>query len=195
MSDLLIRAQEGCEPDPFLLWDSVHKSIEDGTDFVCDWAIAGPGANTLNVGGLQAVAALGTAVYLLLFTDVYCPPDHPLAYLAAGDRRGWWGDGIDVRTDLDEQPLGSLLYLLDRAPMVAAGIPIEQWAKTFATDALAPLLAQGVVASIDVETWADDEDDRVYAAIALYGSDGSVLFAVDSRVTAAFALVWRQLVK
>ncbi len=187
MADLLIRAQEGCAPDPFLLWDSVHKSIEDDTDFVCDWKIAGPGANTLNVGGLQAVAALATAVYLLLFTDLYCPPDHPLAYLADNDARGWWGDGIDVRADLNEQPLGSLLYLLARAPLNAAGMPIEQWAEILATQALAPLIAQGVVATMDVAATAFPQDDRVQLTAVLYGSDGSVAYS------GAFDLIWRQL--
>jgi len=120
MPEYLIRANEGCAPDPFLLWDSVHEDIEGGTDFVCDWALAGPGTNTLNVGGLQAVAELGTAVYLCLFTDAYVPTDHPLYYLADGDNRGWWGDGIDVETNLGEGPLGSYLWLLERAPLVAA---------------------------------------------------------------------------
>ena len=71
MPEYLIRANEGCAPDPFLLWDSVHQDVEGGTDFVCDWLLAAPGANNLNVGGLQAIAELGTAVYLMLFTDAY----------------------------------------------------------------------------------------------------------------------------
>jgi phage gp46-like protein len=187
MTDFLIRAAEGCALDPFLLWDSVHKSVEDDTDFVCDFALAAPGANTLNVGGLQSIAALGTAVYLLLFTDVYCPPEHPLAFLAGPDKRGWWGDGVDVRTDLGEKPLGSLLWLLERAPLVAAGVPIEQWAQTLATDALAVLLSQGAVAKIDVAAAVNPALSRVELSVQIYGRDGAGAFS------GKFFVVWRQM--
>jgi phage gp46-like protein len=186
MPDLLVRAQEGCAPDPFLLWDSVHKSIEDGTDFVCDWALAGPAA-TLNAGGLQATAALGTAVYLLLFTDVYCPPDHPLYFLVGGDNRGWWGDGIDLRADLGEQPLGSLLWLLERAPLVCAGVPTATWAQLLASAALAPLSAQGVVAAIDMQASANIAMERIELSVQLYGRDGAVAYS------GKYNVIWRQI--
>ncbi len=188
MAEFRIRAQEGCSPDPFLLWDSVHISIEDGTDFVCDWALAAPPNNTLNVGGLQAVAELQTAGYLLLFTDAYVPPDHPLAYLADGDVRGFWGDGVDVRADLNEVPLGSFLWLLERAPLEAAGMPIEYWAEVFAIEALAPLKAQGAVVEIDVSAAVNIEMSRVELSVQLYGRNTDLVY--DRR----FDLAWRQLV-
>jgi phage gp46-like protein len=187
MPEYLIRADEGCLPDPFLLPDSVHVDIEGGTDFVCDWALAKPPNDTLNVGGLQATNELGTAVYLLLFSDVFCPPDHPLAFLADGDNRGWWGDGVDVRADLDEKPLGSLLWLLERAPLVVAGTPIEQWAETFAAEALSVLQMQGAVAEIDCSAVANTIAERVDLSVELYGSDGSVVFSNQ------FELAWRQI--
>jgi phage gp46-like protein len=187
MPEYLIRANEGCAPDPFLLWDSVHEDIEGGTDFVCDWALAGPGTNTLNVGGLQAVAELGTAVYLCLFTDAYVPTDHPLYYLADGDNRGWWGDGIDVEANLGEGPLGSYLWLLERAPLVAAGVGIEQWAQTFAAAALAPLQAQGAVVQIVTSAVVNTQMSRVELSVQLYGRNGTLAF--DRR----FDLAWSQL--
>ena len=187
MPEYLIRANEGCAPDPFLLWDSVHEDIEGGTEFVCDWALAGPGANTLNVGGLQSVAAMATAVYLALFTDAYVPPDHPLAYLADGDNRGWWGDGVEVETNLGEGPLGSWLWLLERAPLVAAGVPIEQWAQTFALQALAPLQTQGAVVEINASATVDTQMGRVELSVQLYGANGAVMF--DQK----FELIWNQL--
>lgn len=187
MPEYLVRSNEACAPDPFLLWDSVHESIEDGTDFICDWRLAAPGLDNLNVGGLQAITALGTAAYLLLGTDVYCPPDHPLAYLADGDYRGWWGDGVDVRDDLNERPLGSLLYLLERAPLVAAGVPIEQWAKTFAVDALAVLQTQGAVVKIECDSGVDVANSRVWVTPRLFARDGTLLF--DGR----YEVVWSQL--
>jgi phage gp46-like protein len=187
MPEFLIRGNEGCQPDPTLLWDSVHIGIEDGVDFVCDFAISNPSVEPLNVGGLQAVAELATAVYLLLFTDLYIPPDHPLAYLADGDNRGGWGDGVDVRGDLGEVPLGSWLWLLERVPLVAAGMPIEQWAQVFALAALAPLQDQGAVAQIVADAVADVENERIVLTVQLYGGDGTIVF--DRR----FDLVWRQL--
>lgn len=187
MPEYLIRSQEGCSPDPFLLPDSVLIGIEDGTDFLCDWALAAPPNNVLNAGGLRAVAELETAVLLLLFTDTFVPPDHPLAYLADGDGRGFWGDGVDVRTDLSEAPLGSLLWLLERAPLEAAGMPIEYWAQAFATEALAPLLAQGAVVEIDVSAVANTLMSRIELSVQLYGRNGEL--AYDRR----FDLAWEQL--
>jgi phage gp46-like protein len=187
MPEYLIRANEGCAPDPFLLWDSVHRDIEGGTDFVCDWVLAAHGLNTLNVGGLQATSELQTAVYLALFTDAYVPPDHPLAYLADGDNRGWWGDGVDVRTDLDEGPLGSFLWLLERAPLVAAGVGIDLWAQSFAAQVLAPLQAQGAVAKITTQASVDTQNSRLELSVALYGSDGAQAYS------GTFQLAWQQL--
>lgn len=176
MPEYLIRANEGCAPDPFLLWDSVQQSIEDGTDFLCDWALAGPGTNTLNAGGLQAIDAIATAARLALWTDAYVPTNHPLFYLADGDNRGWWGDGVDVRTDLGEGPLGSFLWLLERAPLVIKGTPAQQWAQTFALQALAPLQQQGVVAKITCEAGVNTQNSRVWVRPKLYGSDGSLVY-------------------
>jgi phage gp46-like protein len=187
MPEYLIRANEGCAPDPFLLWDSVHRDIEGGTDFVCDWVLAQAGTDNLNVGGLQATSELATAVYLMLFSDAYVAPDHPLAYLADGDNRGWWGDGIDVDASLGEGPLGSLLWLLERAPLVAAGVPIEQWAQSLALSALAPLQAQGAVAKIVASATVNTAYGRVELSVALYGSDGALAYS------GMFWLAWQQL--
>lgn len=187
MPEYLIRANEGCAPDPFLLWDSVHRDIEGGTDFVCDWVLAAPGLNALNVGGLQATSELATACYLALFTDAYVPPDHPLAYLADGDNRGWWGDGVDVDTSANEGPLGSFLWLLERAPLVAAGVGIEQWAQSFALTALAPLQGQGAVARIVASAAVNTQLGRVELVVALYGSNGALAYS------GKFWLAWQQL--
>jgi phage gp46-like protein len=187
MPEYLIRADEGCAPDPSVLWDSVHQDIEGGTEFVCDWLLASAPNNVLNAGGLQSIAALATAVYLLLFTDAYVPPTHPLAYLADGDNRGWWGDGIDVDATAGEQPLGSWLWLLGRAPLVVAGMPIEQWAQSLALQALAPLQTQGVVAKIVATATVITQYSRVDLSVQLYGSDGTLMFDQD------FELVWQQI--
>lgn len=176
--DVLIRADEACRADPFLLWDSRYDPVAG----VADWALAGNAAG--NTGGLAADAALATAVTLCMFSDAMIPPAHPLAYLVAdGDRRGWWGDGVDVRADLGEGPLGSLLWVLRRAPLTPA---IAQWARTLALQALSPLQRQGAVVRIDA-TATIMARDALVLDVAMYGRDGAKVF--DRK----FDLVWQQL--
>jgi len=164
-----IRANEGCKPQPILTWDTVW---DERTGYG-DWAYA-PASETYNPGGLQAEAALQTAVELCLFTDRFCPPDHPLAWLIENDDpRGWWGDGVDVRADLGEAPMGSLLWLLARAP---ATLPIAQWAQTMALESLQPLIGQQAVVRIDAQAELSPPS-RIDLAVQLYGRDGAQLFA------------------
>lgn len=177
--DVIVRAAEGCGPDPFLLWDSVW-SPELG---LADWAVAGRDEKN-NVGGLSAKRALFTAVVLCLFTDKRVPADHPLAYLASGDPRGWWGDAVDVRDDLGEADLGSLLWLLERAPLTD---DVVRWARAFALEALEPLKGQHAVVRVDAQVAANKPAGRLELTVQLYGRDGSSVF--DAR----FDLVWKQI--
>jgi phage gp46-like protein len=182
MSDALQRAGEGCAPDPFLLFDSVWMSAAGSADY----ALAGPD-EPLNRGGLAAKAALATAVTLALFTDIRVSPDHPLAFLAAGDPRGWWGDGADVRADLGESPLGSLLWLLERAPLTIRGQSAARWAEQFALEALLPLKQQAAVVRIEVSGSVNETANRLELSVALYGRDGGRVY--DRK----FDLVWNQI--
>jgi phage gp46-like protein len=176
--EVLIRADEACQPDPFLLWDSVW----DQNTGIADWRLAGPNAPQ-NSGGLAATAALATAVTLCLFSDAAMPANHPLAkYIADGDPRGWWGDGVDVRTDLGEGPLGSLLWILFRMPCNAA---TAMWAQMLAAEALAPLQGQGAVVEIDCSA-AVVGLNTMALEVALYGRNGQKLY--DRK----FDLIWDQ---
>lgn len=178
MDDVLIRSNEACQPDPFLLWDTIF----DAATGIADHAIAGNAP--LNSGGLAAGNALQTAVTLCLFTDAELPANHPLASLVAdGDFRGWWGDDIDVRTDLGETGLGSFLWVLRRAPLTPR---IARWAQTFALAALAPLQAQGAVVRIDCQT-AIVGTNQLQLAVQVYGRDGGKVY------DRAFDLIWSQL--
>lgn len=179
MPQVRVRIDEGAAPQPILLWDSVWRASEG----VADWAPAV--GEPQNRGGLQAGSALATAVVLALFTNRRCPDDHPLRYLAEDDLQGWWGDGIDVRRDLGEAPLGSLLWLLERAPLTAD--IVERWAQTFVQDALAPLLGQRAIVRAETEVTADERAGRLDILVRLYGRDGSRIF--DQR----FDAVWRQI--
>lgn len=178
MADLQLRISEGNEPQPKLLWDSVWHPNEG----VADWAPAGN--ETLNVGGLRAQQALHTAVILALFTDVQMPEGHPLAYLVEdGDRRGYWGDGIDVRDDLGEAALGSLLWIFERAPLTEE---IRRWVEVVALEALAPLKKQGIAARIEVQAYAQQAFNRLDLHIQIYGRDGAQIY--DQK----FADLWAQ---
>ena len=92
-----------------------------------------------------------------------------------------------MRTDLGEGPLGSFLWLLERAPLVAAGMPIEQWAQSFAIAALSPLQKQGAVAQITCDSGVDTQNSRVWVHPRLYAKDGTIAFEQQ------FELAWQQL--
>jgi phage gp46-like protein len=166
--DINVRIAEGCAPQPELLWDTVWN----GPGGFGDWAVAATG-EPLNAGGLQAMRPLSTAVALALFTDVACPPNHPLAP-PDGDLRGWWGDGVDMRADLGEAPLGSLLWLLERQVLDPVATP--RWAVAFAQTALAGLVGQMAVARVDVQAQALPPS-RLDLFVRLYGRDGAVIYS------------------
>ena len=184
MSDVLLRRGEACDPDPFLLWDSRW----DAARGFADWSLA-DADESLNRGGLRARDALASAVVLALFTDRRIAPSHPLYFLAGADPRGYWGDGIDVRSDLGEHELGSHLWLLERAPLTVAGQSAARWAESFARDALAPLIEQGAVVRLDVEAAADEIRGRIDLIVRLFGRDGTLAF--DRK----FELVWQQVAR
>jgi phage gp46-like protein len=181
---VVIRVAEGCAEDVNVLWDSVWDDIRG----FADWANADPDESS-NVGGLRAKAAIETAVTLCMFTDKRITPDHELFYLADGDTRGYWGDGVDVRTDLNETEMGSYLWLLERAPLTIRGLPIARWAEVFANDALATLIAQGVCVRIDVAATAYPLEQRLNLNVALYGRDGSQIYNRN------FDVLWQQVAR
>lgn len=179
MASLRVRIGEGNTKQPILLWDSVW-SPQLGS---ADWAIAGAD-EPQNRGGLQARAALHTAVIMLLFTDRRMRADHPLQYLVAGDDpRGWWGDGVDVRGDLFEDEMGSLLWVFERAPLTE---DIRRWVEALTLEALAPLIKQGAAVRIDASADAMFAINRVDLLVEIYGRDGARIY--DQR----FADIWKQ---
>jgi phage gp46-like protein len=181
MADVVIRAAEGCDEDVNALWDSVWSTA----DGIADWALADPDERS-NRGGLRSKAGIETAVVLALFTDKRIDPDHPLYFLADGDARGYWGDGIDVRADLNEGPLGSFLWLLERAPLTIRNISAARWAEQFATEALMPLQTQGVVVRMEIAATTNELESRLELVVRLFGRDGNRVF--DRK----FDVLWNQ---
>lgn len=179
MTQLRVRIGEGDKPQPELLWDSVWDKWSGGAD----WALA-DADETLNRGGLRAKEALATAIVLALFTDKRIPEQHPFRkYVDDGDPRGWWGDDIDVRSDLGEDELGSLLWVFARAPLTDAVI-LE--VETTAREALSCLIKQGVAVRIDVQAIAERAFGRCDLIVKVYGRDGQMIHDVR------FDDIWRQ---
>lgn len=169
MAQLRVRIDEGSDSQPTLLWDSVWVPWKGAAD----WAIAGSD-ETQNRGGLRARGALHTAIVIALFTDKRIPDDHPLLYLVAGeDPRGWFGDGEDVRADLGETEMGSLLWVFERAHL---NEDIRRWVEAIALEALAPLITQGVCSKITVDALAEFALNRVDLDVKIYAKDGTALY-------------------
>lgn len=183
MAGETIRINEGADADALLLWDSVWDP-EEGR---ADWAMAGD--EPQNHGGLRARAALHTAVILSLFSDRRIEKEHPCYWLADGDPRGYFGDGVDVRDDLGEAPLGSHLWLLERAPLTINALPAEHWAVQFATEALMPLQRQGVVVRMEIDATADRLRSRLKLFVRLFGRDGANVYDRN------FDIVWNQVAR
>ena len=183
MADFDLRVAEGCDDDANLLWDTVWD-VQTGRG---DWAMTPAGATT-NQGGLRATAALETAIIISLWTDRACPRDHPLFKFADGDPRGWWGDAVDVRADLGEGPLGSLLWLLERSAIDEVATP--RWAVSFVHEALAWMVEQNVAARIEAQASVSKSPNRLDIAVQIYGQDGAKIY--DRRFEDVWAQVRRE---
>ena len=101
----------------------------------------------------------------------------------AGDQRGWFGDGADVRTDLGEDEMGSLLWIFERAHL---NEEIRRWVELIAMEALMPLINQGAAVRVDVQAEAQFAINRVNLFVQLYGRDGTLSY--DHR----FEDIWAQ---
>lgn len=99
-----------------------------------------------DTGNLAVGDDLATAVWMSLFTDRRAATDDVLTD-GTDDRRGWWGDA------LADKPIGSRLWLLDRAKRIPETL---RRAEAYAREALAWLVEDGVAARVDVTAeWAN----------------------------------------
>lgn len=157
-------------------WDTVWSN-EFGEG---DWAIADPTGTAGGRGGLKADAGLATAIILALFTDKRAPEG---ARLDDGDRRGWFGDRIDVRADLGETDLGSWIWLYERSALTE-DLPLR--IRDAAIDGLEPIRLQGAVARFDVSVEMFRLEERIDLFIDAFSQDGTQVF------NQRFALLWDQ---
>ncbi|EHM03450.1 phage protein GP46 [Acetobacteraceae bacterium AT-5844] len=119
-----------------------------------DWTLL-PG------GDLEQAPPLVTAVHVSLFTDARASDDDRLAP-GETDRRGWWGDL------LDDQPIGSRLWLLRRAKHLPETLRLAQ---DYIREALAWLIQDGIAASLDV-TAVWQGPTRIAATITIHRATG-----------------------
>jgi phage gp46-like protein len=166
---LEVRIDEGEQQQPTLFWDSRWEPWRGQAD----WAMA-DASEPQNRGGLASRAALHTAVVISLFTDKRIERDHPLFHLLEdGDQRGWFGDGVDVRADLFEDHMGSLLWIFERAYL---NEEIRRQVELVSLEALQPLISQGAAVRIEVQAEAQFAINRVNLGVQIYGKDGSRLY-------------------
>lgn len=117
------------------------------TDLALRWDNELFGADlALDGAALATDEGLRTAVIVSLFTDARARDDDPLP--AEGDRRGWWGDAVPA---VPRDRIGSRLWLLSREKRLQS---VVARAHDYAAEALAWLVDDGIVASVQVEAEA-----------------------------------------
>jgi phage gp46-like protein len=116
------------------------------TDISIVWSLAlGRADWVVQDGDVLSGNDLASAVMISLFTDRRAPDDF-VPTDGTNDRRGVWFDG------LEETPLGSLLWTLERAK-ISNGQVLLQRAADFGTQALQWMLDKGVAAQLNVQTY------------------------------------------
>lgn len=114
-------------------------------------------------GDLALDKGLNTAVLISLFTDRRAEEGDDLPD-PQGDRRGWWGDGLNGGHDL----IGSRLWLLTRRKVTPE---TRRLYEEYTREALAWLVDDGVAASLDVSAaWV--AADRLEVSVAITRPDG-----------------------
>jgi phage gp46-like protein len=119
-------------------------------------------------GDFEAEPGLQTAVLISLFTDRHAEETDELDDI--DDKRGWWGDQIDVIAEGDE--IGSRLWLLERQVIRQNTlVKIQQYDE----EALQWMIDDGVVADINVivERMEYPDDDKIAHKIELFKIDGN----------------------
>lgn len=124
-------------------------------------------------GDLERENGLRTAVLMSLYTDRQANEDDELPDSNSDDRRGWWGDQIDL--DFKGDKIGSRLWLLERGKTDDSTLAA---AKFYIEECLEWMLDDEVAQAIDVEVERQKRRDgtsTLAANIAIRQSDGGVV--------------------
>lgn len=153
-------------------WDTVWVTGTSTSGTVGDWAVADPEAEPENKGGFRAQDKLTTAMIIALFTDAKLPDYLVDEYRFIGsDVQEWHGNTFGIEEG--EEPLGSLLWTLERLPMTE---DTAKLAEHYATAALQPLVRQKLASSFDVSVAYDKVLGRMDLKITAYGNEERVFF-------------------
>ena len=122
-----------------------------------------------NSGGLEATDPISTAILIALFTDARLP-DSMLGRFGftRNDQHQWHGNTFSVDQSQNEEPLGSLLWTLRRAPLVPYTCKL---AEHFAALAIQPLVRQGLIGSYSIIAEVDKVAGRINMWIRVYDPD------------------------
>jgi phage gp46-like protein len=143
-------------------------------DLALTWG-AGSADLSLIDSDLASDAGLTTAVLLSLFTDRRAEDDDRPPSGDESDRRGWWADQFSPnRADR----FGSRLWLLERSVRTDE---VRRRAIEYVREALAWMLEDRVVATIDIEADTTDRDLLIGVTLHRPGRDAVAL---------RFAHVW-----
>lgn len=159
------------------LWDTVFTGINEPTQGqVGDWPIADPEAEPENQGGLQDVDGLRTAMALALFTDAKLPDHFIDQYgFTPDDQHEWHGNTFGFEDD--EEPLGSLLWTIERMPL---NEDTARLVEHFAAEALQTLVRQKLVSMFDITTEIIMKPrGRINLFIIAYTTGGQISFFAD----------------
>jgi len=164
-----------CAPQPLLLWDTDMSFDPETLRQYGDWSLDGI--------SLQDDNMLASAVWLCLFTDRRAPDDQALPG-DSDDPRGWWGDAVDVRGNLGETPLGSLMWLYERSSLTDN---TRKGLEDAAYDSLECLVTQGMIADRFVSVVIDKTRGIADVRVTLYAQNRQKVF------DAKFTRVWQQI--
>lgn len=161
------------------IWDTIW-SQDPALGTTGDWDLTGTGPpsgivpeddvvtalDAYNSGGLKNVDPVGTAVLLCLASDARLP-DYMVGRFGftIDDQREWHGNTVAVDSASGEEPLGSLLWILRRAPLSNY---TAKMAEHFAAMALQTLIRQRVVSQFDIHAEVDKALGRLSIHIIAY---------------------------
>ena len=141
------------------------------TDLALHWDdIALAGDLRLVDGALETDDGLRTAILISLFSDARAGDDDALPEPGA-DRRGWWGNAFPAVSGDAGNPLGSLLWLLERAKTTQGNL---RRAEEAARNALQWLIDDQIASSVavTVERQTSDAMERIAIRIELERPNG-----------------------
>lgn len=127
-----------------------------------------------NLKGLRSTSPIETAILIQLFTDARDDSE------AAEERRGWFGDVVDIDASAGEGAIGSHLWRLQRAALTSrTGLMAESYARV----ALQPLVNQGLVGRFDISHEIDEAAGMLALRIVAVDASGDVMFNRQIGVT------------